>query len=488
MRPRRGADVPPRPHGQPASVALDLARWQFAVTTLYHFLFVPVTIGTAWFLVGMQTAWYRSGDERWLRLTRFFGKLFLINFALGVVTGIVQEFQFGMNWSAYSRYVGDIFGAPLAIEGLAAFFLESTFLGLWIFGWDRLKPKVHLATLWFVAIGTTASAYFILAANSWMQHPVGYKLNPATHRAELTSIGQILTNSTLIRAFGHTIAAAVLTAAMLALGVVAWHLRRGGDAALFRPVAVIALWATVAAGLATALIGHEQGQLMTKQQPMKMAAAEALYQTKSGAGLSLFDIGPWQRYPSQSLVHIALPHALSILATNSANGRVEGINDLQRAYRAKYGPGNYKPIVGITYWGFRVMAGIGVLAILIGAWGLWLARRPGRLESSHRFLRLAVWAIGLPLLANLAGWIFTEIGRQPWIVQGLLLTKDAVSPNVPVWWVALTLAGFTLIYGVLAAVEATLMIRAAKAGPDGSGTYEPVTDKDAPARVPALTY
>ena len=176
-------------------VALDLARWQFAVTTLYHFLFVPVTIGLAWFIVGMQTAWYRSGDERWLRLTRFFGKLFLINFALGVVTGIVQEFQFGMNWSAYSRYVGDIFGAPLAIEGLAAFFLESTFLGLWIFGWDRLKPKVHLATIWLVAIGSTASAYFILAANSWMQHPVGYKLNPATHRAELTSIAQILTNT-----------------------------------------------------------------------------------------------------------------------------------------------------------------------------------------------------------------------------------------------------------------------------------------------------
>ncbi len=476
--------------GQPVAVALDLARWQFAVTTLYHFLVVPVTIGTAWFLVGMQTAWYRTGEERWLRLTRFFGKLFLINFALGVVTGIVQEFQFGMNWSAYSRYVGDIFGAPLAIEGLAAFFLESTFLGLWIFGWDRLKPKVHLATIWLVAIGSTASAYFILAANSWMQHPVGYKLNPVTHRAELTSIGQILTNSTLIRAFGHTIAAALLTAAMLVLGVVAWHLRRGGEAALFRPVALIALWATLAAGLATVLLGHTQGQLMTRQQPMKMAAAEALYETRSGPALSLFDLGPWQRRPDKSLVSIGVPHLLSILADNSWNGRVEGINDLQRQYAARYGPGDYRPIVGVTYWGFRIMAGIGFLAVLVALAGLWLARLPGRLERSGRFLRLAVWAIALPLLANLAGWLFTEIGRQPWIVQGLLQTRDAVSPTVGAWSVGLTLAGFTLLYGLLALVEAGLMIRAARGGPDPAGTYalEPGEPDGRPVRLPALTY
>jgi len=472
------------------AMALDLARWQFAVTTLYHFLFVPVTIGTAWFVAGFQTAWLRTGDERWLRLTRFFGKLFLINFALGVVTGIVQEFQFGMNWSAYSRYVGDIFGAPLAIEGLAAFFLESTFLGLWIFGWDRLKPKVHLATIWLVAVGSTASAYFILAANSWMQHPVGYKLNPVTHRAELTSIAQILTNSTLIRAFGHTIAAAILTAAMLVLGVAAWHLRRGGDAAVFRPAATIALWATLVAGVLTVLIGHEQGQLMTRQQPMKMAAAEALYTTESGAHFSLFDLGPWQRRPNKDLVSIAIPHGLSILADNSWNGRVLGMNDIQKQYAATYGPGDYKPIVGITYWTFRIMTGLGFLAVVIALGGLWLARQPGRLERSSRYLRLAVWAIALPFLANLAGWVFTELGRQPWIVQGLLQTKDAVSPSVGAWSVGLTLAGFTLLYGILAAVEAGLMIRAAKAGPDGEGTYAPAPEGDgaAPVRIPALTY
>jgi cytochrome bd ubiquinol oxidase subunit I len=471
-------------------VALDLARWQFAVTTLYHFLFVPVTIGMAWFIVGMQTAWHRSGDERWLRLTRFFGKLFLINFALGVVTGIVQEFQFGMNWSAYSRYVGDIFGAPLAIEGLAAFFLESTFLGLWIFGWDRLKPKVHLATIWIVAIGSTASAYFILAANSWMQHPVGYKLNPVTHRAELTSIAQILTNDTLIRAFGHTIAAAVLTAAMLVLGVAAWHVRRGAEAALFRPVVVVALWATLAAGLATALIGHAQGQLMTKEQPMKMAAAEALYQTESGAHFSLFALGPWQRHPDANVANIAIPHALSILADNSWNGTVEGINDIEAQYEKQYGPGDYKPIVGVTYWTFRIMTGLGFLAVLIAAGGLWLTRKPGRLEGSPRALRFLVWAIALPFVANLAGWIFTEMGRQPWIVQGLLLTKDAVSPSVGAWSVGLSLAGFTALYGVLAAVEAALMIRAAQAGPDPEGTFADAYDGDpnAPTRIPAMTY
>ncbi len=468
--------------------ALELARWQFAVTTLYHFLFVPVTIGLGWFVAGFQTAWYRSREERWLRLARFFGKLFLINFALGVVTGIVQEFQFGMNWSAYSRYVGDIFGAPLAMEALAAFFLESTFLGLWIFGWDRLKPKVHLATIWLVAIGTTLSAYFILAANSWMQHPVGYKINPVTHRAEMTSIAQVLTNSTLIRAFGHTIAAAGLTASMLVLAVAAWHLRRASEARLFEPVVRIALWATLVTSVFTVLIGHTQGQLMTKQQPMKMAAAEALYTTQTGANFSLFDIGPWQKHPSSSLVSIHIPHLLSVFADNSWNGKVEGINDLQAQYRSEYGPGDYRPIVGIAYWSFRVMTGLGFLAVLFSAGGLLLARRPGRLEASSRFLGASVWMVALPFVANLAGWIFTEMGRQPWVVQGLLLTKDAVSPTVGPWSVGLTLAGFTLLYGVLALVEGLLMTRAAKAGPEPAGSLPAADGETLPPTLPALSY
>ena len=468
--------------------ALDLARWQFAVTTLYHFLFVPVTIGLAWFVAGFQTAWYRTGDERWLRISRFFGKLFLINFALGVVTGIVQEFQFGMNWSAYSKYVGDIFGAPLAMEGLAAFFLESTFLGLWIFGWNRLKPGLHLATIWLVAIGTTMSAYFILAANAWMQHPVGYRINPITKRAEMTSIAQVLTNSTLVQEFGHTVAAALLTGSMLVLAVAAWQLRNGSEKTLFAPVVRIGLWATLAASVVTMLFGHTQGQLMAKQQPMKIAAAEALYHTRSGAPFSLFDIGPWQKYPSKSLLSIQIPHALSILADNNWNGTVKGIDDLQAQDVQRYGPGNYKPIVGVDYWTFRIMTGLGFLAFASAVFGLLLTRRAGRLESSRRFLRYSTYAVAIPLAANLFGWLFTEMGRQPWVVYGLLLTKNAVSPTVGPWSVGLTLVGFTALYGLLAVVEGLLITRAAKAGPEPAGSFPTAEDGSLPPSLPVLTY
>src|SRR6187551_389994 len=262
---------------------LDLARWQFAITTVYHFLFVPITIGMSLLVAGMQTAWVRSGDDRYLRMTKFWGKLFLINFAMGVVTGIVQEFQFGMNWSAYSRFVGDIFGAPLAIEGLLAFFLESTFLGLWIFGWDRLPKRLHLATIWLASLGTLLSAYFILAANSWMQHPVGYAVNTETGRAELHSIGAVLTNSTTLVTFPHTITACFLTAGALLLAVSAWHLRRRHQEEVFRPGLRLGAWVVLIAGLGVIVTGDLQARIMTEQQPMKMAAAEALYDTSQPA-------------------------------------------------------------------------------------------------------------------------------------------------------------------------------------------------------------
>ncbi len=271
--------------------ALDLARWQFAITTVYHFFFVPLTIGLSVLVAILQTAWVRTGRDEYLRATKFWGKLFLINFAMGVVTGIVQEFQFGMNWSAYSRFVGDIFGAPLAIEGLLAFFLESTFLGLWIFGWDRLPRRAHLASIWLASIGTILSAYFILAANSWMQHPVGYKINPTTHRAELTDFGAVLTNSTTLVTFPHTVIAAFLTAGMFMLAVSAWHLRRHNETPVFRPSVRLALWTITIAGLLVAVTGDMQARIMTKQQPMKMAAAEALYNTTAPASFSLFTIG-----------------------------------------------------------------------------------------------------------------------------------------------------------------------------------------------------
>ncbi|MGN6377739.1 MAG: cytochrome ubiquinol oxidase subunit I, partial [Gaiellales bacterium] len=339
--------------------ALELARWQFGVVTVYHFIFVPLTIGITWFVAVFETLWLRRRQAEYLRLTRFFGKLMLINFAIGVVTGIVQEFQFGMNWAAYSRYVGDIFGAPLAMEALLAFFLESTFLGVWIFGWEVLSPKLHLATIYAVAVGTTISAFFILAANSWMQHPVGYTINHHTGRAEMRSIVEVLTNPWLAYAFGHTIGAAFMTAGMFVLGVSAWHLRRGHETEVFRPAIRLALPVVFVAAIATTFIGHTQAQYMTRVQPMKMAAAEALYNTESGAGFSLFAVAPFEHNPGRSSVDITIPHGLSILATNSWDGEVQGVNDLNRQYQKKYGPGDYTPIIGVTYWTFRLMSGIG---------------------------------------------------------------------------------------------------------------------------------
>jgi len=465
-----------------ASTALNLARWQFAVTTVYHFLFVPVTIGMAWFVAGMQTLWHVSGKERYLRMTRFFGKLFLINFALGVVTGIVQEFQFGMNWSDYSRYVGDVFGAPLAIEGLAAFFLESTFLGLWIFGWDRLRRGVHLAMIWLVAIGTTGSAYFILAANSWMQHPVGYR--KVGNHAELVSLERVFFQSLQITHFFHTIGASLLTAGFLVLAVSAYWLRRGRDLELFRGAARGALVVILAASVTVIVVGHFQAQILTREQPMKMAAAEALYTTSQPAPLSLFAVGPWARHPSRTNVDIVIPHGLSLLATSSWNGKVEGIDQIQSAYRAKYGPGEYTPIIGTVYWTWRIMVGIGFLALLISIVGLWLTRGGRGLERSRRFTGLTYAFLALPFLANTAGWLFTEMGRQPWIVQGLLLTRNAVTPTNSVAVVAITLGGFAAVYAVLAGVEAWLMVRAVKAGPEKDYGFEIPED----AALPPLVY
>ncbi|NMO88226.1 cytochrome ubiquinol oxidase subunit I [Actinomycetospora sp. TBRC 11914] len=444
-------------------MALDLARWQFGITTVYHFLFVPLTIGLSLLVAGMQTAWVRTGDERWLRMTKFWGKLFLINFAMGVVTGIVQEFQFGMNWSDYSRFVGDVFGAPLAIEGLLAFFLESTFLGLWIFGWDRLPKRVHLATIWLAAIGTTLSAYFILAANSWMQHPVGSTVNPVTGRAELHDFAAVLTNSTAVGAFAHTITAAFLSAAMLILGVSAWHLVRGNEVAVFRSSLRVALWTVVVAGLGAVVTGDLQARLMTQQQPMKMAAAEALYQTSSPASFSLFTIGSLDG--SQELWSIRLPKVLSFMATGSPDGTVEGIDNIQADSVARFGPGDYVPNIPVAYWSFRVMIGFGILALLLALVGLWL-QRGGRVPGQRWFAGLALAGIGFPVVANSVGWIFTETGRQPWVVYGQMTTASGVSPSVGPWTVATSLIVFTVLYGVLAVVEVGLLVRYARRGPD----------------------
>ena len=460
---------------------LELARLQFGVTTIFHFIFVPMSIGLAVWVAYCQTRWYRSGDEIYLRMTRFWGKFMLISLAIGVVTGIVQEFQFGMNWSEYSRYVGDIFGAPLAMEGLMAFFLESTFLGLWLFGWGRLSPRVHLATVWLTAFGAVLSAYFILAANSWMQHPVGYTINHVTHRAELTSIFAVLTNSTLLLAFPHTIFGALCTGGFLVLGISAYGLLRGRDADVYkRSVRQVLPMALVAAVL-TGAFGHTQGMLMEKQQPMKMAAAEALYKTTKGASLSIFAVGPFEHFPQRLNTDIRIPHLLSILGTASWNGEIKGVNQLNAEDQKKYGPGDYVPILGVTYWTFRIMAGVGVLLLLIPLLGLLLLRRR-TFERSRRFLRVAVVGAFLPPLANLTGWIFTEMGRQPWVVYGLLKTSDARSPLVSSGDVILSLLGYTLLYGFLLVIGARLFLREIAHGPESEPAHEPHAHGDGAAK------
>jgi cytochrome d ubiquinol oxidase subunit I len=452
---------------------LDWARTQFGITTLFHFIFVPMSIGLAGWVALCQTLWYRSGKEVYLRMTKFWGKFFLISMAIGVVTGIVQEFQFGMNWSLYSRYVGDIFGAPLAMEALMAFFLESTFIGLWLFGWGRLSPRVHLACAWLVAFGTALSAYFILAANSWMQHPVGYTVNHATGRAELKNIFSVLTNSTVLLAFPHTIFGAYATAGMLVIGICGWSLLRGRRNEVYSRSLRLVLPLTLVVAVACGLFGDSQGRLMEKQQPMKMAAAEALYNTTKGASLSIFAVGPFETRPKTLKADIRIPHLLSLIGTLSWNGTVKGINQVQAAEVKKYGPGDYEPIIGVTYWSFRLMAGAGVLLVLFPLLGIWLMRRPGRLERTRWFNHAAVVGIFVPIVANWTGWIFTEMGRQPWVVYGLLKTSDARSPDVSMASIILSLTGYIVVYGILIAVGARLFVREMKHGPEEPGPPEP---------------
>ncbi|HSE70025.1 MAG TPA: cytochrome ubiquinol oxidase subunit I [Nocardioidaceae bacterium] len=455
---------------------VDIARWQFGIITVYHFLFVPITIGLSAIVAGFETAWVRSRNEQYLRLTKFFGKLFLINFAIGVVTGIVQEFQFGMNWSDYSRFVGDIFGAPLAIEGLLAFFLESTFLGLWIFGWDKLPRALHAACMWLVHIGTLLSAYFILAANSWMQNPVGYSYNPETGRAELNDFWAVMTNKVQMVTFPHTITACYLTGGAFVVGVAFWLMRRSAtpdaDRPMYRKAVRVGASVALVAGLGVAVTGDVQGKIMTEVQPMKMAAAEALYETEAPAAFSIFTIGSLDG--SEEKFAIKIPNVLSFLATGTLDGEVQGINELRAEYEKTYGedpgatyysPGDYTPIIPVTYWTFRLMIGLGIAAAAGAALILW-ATRGDRVPRGRAWVWLAVAMPLMPVAANSFGWIFTEMGRQPWAVFGLMTTANAVSPGVSVGEALTSVIALTLIYAVLAVVEVGLMLKYVRAGAD----------------------
>ena len=439
---------------------LALARLQFAVTTVYHFFFVPLTLGLSILVAIMQTMYYRTNDEAWKKHTRFWGKLFLINFAMGVVTGIVQEFQFGMNWSQYSRFVGDIFGAPLAIEALLAFFLESTFLGLWFFGWDKLSKRAHLATIWLVALGSNLSALWILLANSFMQQPVGYVLRNG--RAEMTDFFALITNPSIGPRYPHVVFSGIATAGFFVLGISAWHLLRKSNVEFFRrSFQLAALYGLIGIAL-VGLAGHSQGLHMIEIQPMKMAAAEGLFQTENPASFSLLTIGTLDG--RREVFSIRIPYLLSLLSYNQFTGEVKGINNLQAEYSKQYGAGDYLPPVPFIYWGFRGMVGMGLLMGLLALFALYLVMR-NKIENNRLFLKVLPWAILLPYIANTCGWLMTELGRQPWIVFGLMKTEQGVSNVVSGASVLISLVLFTVVYGALMVVDLYLLRKYAKSDP-----------------------
>lgn len=437
---------------------LLLSRLQFAITTVYHFFFVPLTLGLSILVAIIETIYVRTGDDTYKRMAQFWGTLFLINFAMGVVTGIVQEFQFGMNWSEYARFVGDVFGAPLAIEALLAFFLESTFLGIWLFGWDKLSRRLHAATIWLVAIGSNLSALWILIANSFMQQPVGFVLR--NDRAEMADFFALITNPNVWGQFPHVVAAGITTASFFILGISAYHLlRKSSDLELFRRSFQAAVIYGVIGTILVILIGHTQAQHVVRIQPMKLAAAEALWDSENPASLSLFTVG--NERDRRDVFAIRIPGLLSLLAYNRFTGEVQGINELQAEYVQKYGPGDYVPPVALTYWTFRFMVGAGLLMALIALYGLYLVMK-GQFEPKPRYLRLLIPAILLPYIANTSGWLMTELGRQPWIVYGLKKTADSVSPNVSTGTVLFSVVGFTLLYGVLMVADVYLLAKYAK--------------------------
>lgn len=470
--------------------AMDLARIQFAVTTLFHYIFVPLTLGLSVIVAVMQTQYVRTGNEDYKRMAKFWGKLFIINFAIGVVTGIVQEFQFGMNWSEYSRFVGDIFGAPLAIEALMAFFVESTFIGLWIFGWDKLSKRVHLGTIWMVALATNVSSLWILAANSWMQNPVGYELRNG--RAEMVDFGALLTNSNLLVQFPHVVLSGFATGGFFVVAISAYRLLRARDAqtrSMFERSMTFGLAFGAFAILAAMLAGHAHGQHMVDTQPMKLAASEGLWEDEDPAAMSVFQIG--SERDRRELINIRIPALLSLLTYNTPDGKVRGLNSINEEYQAlyadRYGPdADYMPgPIWLIYWSFRAMVGAGMLMFLLAAGGLVL-RQMGRLYNNKLFLRVLTFSVVLPFAAGAWGWVVTELGRQPWIVFGLLRVEEAVSPNVTVAYLLISLIGFTTIYTILAGVTFYLFWKYAQS--NGGVEVLPDANRSDDDEAPDLTF
>ncbi|HSB51850.1 MAG TPA: cytochrome ubiquinol oxidase subunit I [Dissulfurispiraceae bacterium] len=433
--------------------ALTLSRLQFAATSAFHFIFVPLTLGLSLLVAYMETKYVRTGDEMYLRMTKFWGKLFLINFALGVVTGITLEFQFGMNWAEYSRYVGDIFGAPLAIEATVAFFLESTFIGLWIFGWNKVSKRVHALSMWLVAFATNLSALWILLANGWMQRPVGYVVRNG--RAEMVDFTALLTNTYGWTKFMHTVASGYVVAAFFVMGVAAYHLLRKNDVLLFKTSFRMAATFALVSSLAVFIVGDFHAVEVATTQPTKFAAMESVWQTQRAAPYHLITL-PDPANERNAVEALSIPKMLSFLAFHDGNAEITGLKDFPKLDR---------PPVMITFLSFRAMAGLGMLFIALSFVAFILSRKDG-LDSYTLFLRLMLYSIPLPYLAAQVGWILAEVGRQPWIVYGLLRTSDGVSKSIDATQVLLSLIGFTLLYGFLMIVDIYLLTKYAKRGPE----------------------
>jgi len=448
---------------------LILSRWQFAITTIFHFFLVPLTLGLSILVAIFESMYVATGDETYKNMAKFWGKVFLINFAAGVVTGIVQEFHFGMNWSGYARFMGDIFGAPLAIEALLAFYMESTFIGLWVFGWDKLSKKIHLATIWLVAIASNLSALWILIANSFMQNPVGYAIQNG--RAVMTDFWALLANPNLPYQFLHVFSDGITTAGFIVLGFSAWHMLRNNERSLalfqrsFKWAAVYALVGIVA----VIVVGDAHGKYLEKVQPMKISAAEAIWQDESPSA-DFVVVARIDEKDQKNTFEITVPKALSFLLYSKFEGAVEGLKELQNDAVAKYGAGNYIPSVTITFWSFRIMVGVGFLMALLALLALlkpWIKF----LNKNPLFMKLLLPAMALPYIASTCGWLLTEEARQPWIVYGLQKTQDAVSPNLTGGDVLFSLVVFIVLLGALIVVTGWLMYKA--------GTAEPKTEEAA---------
>jgi cytochrome d ubiquinol oxidase subunit I len=508
---------------------VGLSRLQFALTALYHFLFVPLTLGLSILLAIMETVYVMTGRSIWRQMTKFWGVLFGINFAIGVSTGLVMEFQFGMNWSYYSHYVGDVFGAPLAIEGLMAFFLEATFVGLFFFGWDRLSKVAHLIVTWLVALGSNFSALWILIANGWMQNPVGASLNPQTMRMEVTDFYAVLTNPVAQAKFVHTASAGYVVAALFVLGVSAWFLLNGRHIELAKRSLTVAASFGLAASLSVVVLGDESGYQSSEHQKMKLASIEAMWHTEPApAGFTLLGVPDQEARNTRYAIHI--PWVMGLIGTRSLTGEIPGIDDLVKLaeLRIRQGIQSYDaleqiralkggavpaelqarfdqhsavlgyalllkryiddprlandaqiaraaadtvPQVAPLFWSFRIMVVLGIWFIVLTATFVVLSAKR-KLTAYPWLLKVALWSLPLPWIAAEAGWVVAELGRQPWAVEGVLPTAVAVS-NLGIGTVLITLLGFVLLYTILLVVEMKLMLKAIRKGPDSEAPMAP---------------